>query len=62
MDWVRAKLRALSQVHIGSSSLGAFIAANSCLMLMDDRSATATRLGLICVRSWVRFRGCMGAF
>ena len=24
LDWVRAKLRALSQVHRGSSSLGAF--------------------------------------
>ena len=59
---LRAELRALSQVHIGSSSLGAFIAANSCLMLMDDRSSTATRLRLICVRSGVGLSWCTGAF
>ena len=62
MDWLRAKLTALSQVHIGSSSLGAFIAPNSCLMLMDDRSWTATRLRLICVRSGVGLSWCTGAF
>ena len=62
LGWVRAKLRALSQVHIGSSSLGAFIAANSWLMQMDDRSSTATRLRLMCVRSGVGLSSCMGAF
>ena len=62
LGWVRAKLRALSQVHIGSSSLSAFIAADSCLMLMDDRPSTATRLRLICVRSGVGLSWCTGAF
>ena len=61
MDWVRARLRAVSQVHMGSCSLGAFIASNSCLMLIDDRASTGTRLSLICVMSggglsWVNIR------
>ena len=62
VDWVRAKLRALSRAYKGSSSLGAFIAANSCLMLMDNRSTTATRLRLICVRSGVGLSLCTGSF
>ena len=62
MDWVRAGLRALGQAYKGSSSLSTFSAANSCLMVLDDRSLTETRLRLTCVWSWARFRGCTGAF
>ena len=56
------RLRALGRLYIGRSSLSTFIAANSCVMALDDRSSTATRQRLICVRSGGGLRSCTGAF
>ena len=61
VDWVRAKLMALSQVHIRRSSLIAFMAANSCVMVLDDRSSTARRLAWISVGSGGGVGQCGGA-
>ena len=58
----RVRLRALSRVNKGSSSLSTFSAAHSCLMVLDDCGATIRRMALTCVWSWARLRGCTGAF
>ena len=60
--WARARLRALSRVYKGSSSLCNLIAANACLMGLDDCGATSRRPRLTCAWSCVRFRACTGAF